>query len=541
MRIGQGFNSYTQAICLDNAVTFTGEGGKPQTQPDTTRIPQVVTYSSHFVEKYSDVVKALNVSAQLTVKMGGVGGSGSGSYVDERKIKESDINFMVKVKVVNQNTLMRGKAEFNEIPGLPRSKFGDIYGDTFISGFLVGGEFVAILSIKVNDQSKLQDIKASLELSFSQVQASGAGGYREANASYSSETSISVNWSGGGKVKEPDSKWDVASMLKAAAGFPDACARAPQRIAAILTKYEKMESFLRYSMKFDTLSYENAGVYTYDLLDDYMNYKIHLGNIRIMQDEMKAFKKSTDPDAYNVTPEGLDLARRDALRNMVIIVQEVDTVTKNPSHAQESIAKSLAPYLNSTVYQDRLPIRIVDPFAPVSDDVKQDPKRWMWVKFAGRDSSGGDVEETGLTDPDEIMRKVYQWELANANPPRYIKSFNTAGVIKEKCGKAGELVSNAKTDLYIRIFIDDQWHFAPGVDSPDNDIKVDGFNPTTDLDHQDLDIVEAFKTLKTRTDIIAFNSMQRTKNRVNTPMNSVQAYQGRPHQGIWIRKSTMGM
>lgn len=89
MRVGQGFNSYTQSLCLDKAVTFEGPGATAaeSSDVDVTKLPQIVTYSSHFVDKLSDVVKALNVSAALSVKVGTVSGSGSGSYIDEDKVR----------------------------------------------------------------------------------------------------------------------------------------------------------------------------------------------------------------------------------------------------------------------------------------------------------------------------------------------------------------------------------------------------------------------------------------------------------------------
>ena len=74
MRLGQGFNSYTHQICLHNAVTVPRSSylGTPSTddewvhaedeeyQPDPEDEPeekaQIVTYSTRFVEKISEVV-----------------------------------------------------------------------------------------------------------------------------------------------------------------------------------------------------------------------------------------------------------------------------------------------------------------------------------------------------------------------------------------------------------------------------------------------------------------------------------------------------
>lgn len=87
------------------------------------------------------------------------------------------------------------------------------------------------------------------------------------------ETTISVNWSGGGSIKHPQEDWTIDSLKKAAAAFPDLVAITPQRTYAILTRYTALESFHRQRTNFKPLDYENAGIYTGALLDAYMDYK----------------------------------------------------------------------------------------------------------------------------------------------------------------------------------------------------------------------------------------------------------------------------
>ena len=43
------------------------------------------------------------------------------------------------------------------------------------------------------------------------------------------ETTISVNWMGGGQIKDPKANWDVKSVYDAAASFPSFVAQTPQR------------------------------------------------------------------------------------------------------------------------------------------------------------------------------------------------------------------------------------------------------------------------------------------------------------------------
>lgn len=65
MRLGQGFNSYTQQICLSNAVkraekSEDDDGAYTKDVPgEKPGVSQIVSYSSRFVDKLSDVTGML--------------------------------------------------------------------------------------------------------------------------------------------------------------------------------------------------------------------------------------------------------------------------------------------------------------------------------------------------------------------------------------------------------------------------------------------------------------------------------------------------
>jgi hypothetical protein len=63
------------------------------------------------------------------------------------------------------------------------------------------------------------------------------------NITRDTETTIAVNWSGGGSIKNPGDDWSIATLKRTAAAFPDLVAITPQRTYAILTKYTALESF----------------------------------------------------------------------------------------------------------------------------------------------------------------------------------------------------------------------------------------------------------------------------------------------------------
>ena len=149
--------------------------------------------------------------------------------------------------------------------------------DSFISGWEEGGELNAIISIKVLDRSKLFQVKAHIEAKMTTPSIAGEvsveADIQKSNLSKETETTITVNWSGGGSIKDPNEDWSIETLKKAAAAFPDLVAITPQRTYAILTRYTALDSFHRQKTDFKPLDYENAGIYTGALLDAYMDYK----------------------------------------------------------------------------------------------------------------------------------------------------------------------------------------------------------------------------------------------------------------------------
>ncbi|KAJ4258215.1 hypothetical protein NW762_008363 [Fusarium torreyae] len=121
---------------------------------------QVVTYTSRFVSKLSEVTDDMNISGSLSIKYGAIGGSGKGSFIDSDKFKESDLNFFISVKVINQSINIKDALVFQALPSVDESNFVGVFGDCFISGFLEGGEFNALVSMKVLNKDKRTDIAA---------------------------------------------------------------------------------------------------------------------------------------------------------------------------------------------------------------------------------------------------------------------------------------------------------------------------------------------------------------------------------------------
>lgn len=60
MRLGSGFNSYTQQLCVDDAVRK-GNSEPPEPTKPEDGVAQSVIYKTSVIDKMSDITDALNV------------------------------------------------------------------------------------------------------------------------------------------------------------------------------------------------------------------------------------------------------------------------------------------------------------------------------------------------------------------------------------------------------------------------------------------------------------------------------------------------
>ncbi|KAF2728045.1 hypothetical protein EJ04DRAFT_119859 [Polyplosphaeria fusca] len=272
---------------------------------------QSVTYSTRAIENVSDIMDALNISTSMSIKYGTIHGNGNSSFVNENKVLDSELNYVVSVIVNNDAQAVSTDMVFQDIPGLPLDRFTEVYGDSFISGFTEGGEFNAVISIKLNDKSKHRAVKQAVDIQLAvgpptlEIGASEAFSKEHDEALRNTEISISVNWIGGGEVKKPNVPWTIKSVVAVANAFPSMVARSSARTQAILTRFTSLRSFQawkwgrlleekraweadpknqagaennkdgkqKYEEPVIILNYVPCSLYTADLFDALMSYK----------------------------------------------------------------------------------------------------------------------------------------------------------------------------------------------------------------------------------------------------------------------------
>lgn len=371
-----------------------GPGMSPDSKPQYFNIlsnhgvSQTVVYRSFFVEKMSDIANDMGLSAALAIKGDSFNVGGRGSYISPEKFQESSKNYYISVKVINQSINFKDALEFQQLPNIKDEEFRDVFGDCFISGFLEGGELNALISMKI--LNKASESRLALEASFAAsdsagtwgVKGSGAFAMAKSNLELNTETTIAVSWLGGGNIKPPNEAWTIESLTRAATRFPDMVAASPQRTYAILTKYENLRSYQLLKPKSITrIDYENATLYSNDLMDTFMAFKalysrltkqifaIQDGTLKFKKiDEKKRIELEKDEKKLEIIREkvaelrsvqekksligyfpqsldGLDAARLSVRSQMNLIIKRVEEITKRPEFVlQKPDEEFLAPF-----------------------------------------------------------------------------------------------------------------------------------------------------------------------------------------------------
>ena len=349
----------------------------PAELPPHKNVVQIVTYSSRMVDNVSDIVQALNISSSASIKYGTIKGAGSASIVNENKVNQSDLNYIVTVKVTNETSPVADKMTFNPIPEMENSKFTDVFGDCFISGFTEGGEFSAIVSIKVTDKSKISAVKAAAEAEIAIAAAPGlsVGTKNSLDKSKSdvwddTETTISVNWAGGGDLKPADEKWDLATVVDVATRFPHLVQTCAQRTSAVLTRYTSLRSFNEANArnpaedKFRILDYDLCSLYTQDLFSAFLAYKniwAELSDMMKSPDHYRERDPGTDiPNPIQLTPRSLNEARSLARKALTQITDVTKELIYNPAMADldEQGNQRPVPYTWPGEIRKRMPVSI---------------------------------------------------------------------------------------------------------------------------------------------------------------------------------------
>ncbi|KAF4502563.1 hypothetical protein FAGAP_1205 [Fusarium agapanthi] len=320
MRLGMGFNSYTQTMCIDSAVEATDEA-----MITSETLSPKITISSMLFESVSEVADTMDISHAATMTTGKMEVHGHMNALNSAEIDDADISLMVSVRVMSEITSLKGSARFLPIDGMEAGspRFNETFGDSYISGFITGGLFISIISFIASDSDRKDKLIEAVKKGLTEPTMALENVCKEFAI-----TSVIQ----GVEVEDMNRAADVASILRIAGEFPALVAQDPQRTWAILTKYKANRSFNQWSsyQMLKPLDYDGVASYTSKLFDNYMQYN-HLS--KKVQDIISQRDKYSQVDKPRAIPPELNtlLATQSALdKEINKIVAVVNTLTRHP-------------------------------------------------------------------------------------------------------------------------------------------------------------------------------------------------------------------
>ena len=228
----------------------------------------------------------------------------------------------------------------------------------------------------MSDKSKVSAVKAAAEAEIAiaaapglSVGASSALDKRNSDVWDDTETTISVNWAGGGNIKPADEKWDLKTVVDVATRFPHLVQTCAQRTSAILTRYTSLRSFNETNERnpaddrFRILDYDLCSLYTQDLFSAFLAYKNIWAEISDMLKYTEQYRERDQgkdvPNPVQLNPKALNEARQLARKGMTQISDITKALITEPSLADldEHGQQRAVPYVWPGELKKRLPIR----------------------------------------------------------------------------------------------------------------------------------------------------------------------------------------
>jgi hypothetical protein len=108
----------------------------------------------------------MDIKGALAIKIDAIGGGAKAqaNYLNTDTFKKSDINYHLQVNVVNQRLVGEDVTDFMPIKNVQSNQFKDVYGNCYISGFLEGGIFNAVISIELEDKNEVKNFGGELAI-----------------------------------------------------------------------------------------------------------------------------------------------------------------------------------------------------------------------------------------------------------------------------------------------------------------------------------------------------------------------------------------
>jgi hypothetical protein len=167
MSFGLGYNSLSQDV-RGAAVIWKDIDKASETQgtSSTNSSPNRIHTVSKLVENSQELSKILDVSLAASLGLPGIGISAKGRYISESKFSQHSLCFVVHITVTNEILTLKAPTlsprAMNMLEQNGVDRFCRAYGQEFISGFIMGGEYFACLEITSKNQQNKREMMGDI-------------------------------------------------------------------------------------------------------------------------------------------------------------------------------------------------------------------------------------------------------------------------------------------------------------------------------------------------------------------------------------------
>jgi hypothetical protein len=404
MAFGAGVNSLNGEVKGD-AVNRTSA------EPPLDKQSQEVHLFMSKIESLEDLLESLDISVEAEGRYGLVSGSARFNFAKQTKVTEYNVYFLIRVTVVNgfqrmRDVTLKGGGPQTLLKDGKFREFQDAYGDAFVSGMQLGGQFYSLLEFHTRSQSEKEKISAGLSVSYNALLAS-AKISAEINKGLertktSSSLSLHVHVEGGDPAKPVPSGGDIDALLKYASTFPLDVARHGKEIAVSLMPYRSLDlptppNFVSLDNQRDSLrillAQRNADLALYEKIDFILQHSDQFDGVdRKVEDDLKDRRKK--------------------------LSQRINTVTRQAAACADHPDKCQLPEGMPEVPVGALPERKkgqaedpIDHFC-ANDIPSRIRKEWFTTKADFREVAGWRIQEyTGTLGPAAIYHHVASGKL----------------------------------------------------------------------------------------------------------------------------------
>lgn len=436
MQLGGGYNA---ASCTAHNTPFAVHELKTLPEPVAR-----TDFALELIESSRDYLASLDVSVQASMEMGGYTGEASASYAREQSINSSSVFLVASVKVVHAvNQLTPDTVSALTLAAAVREQYAshpelflDHYGDHFVSGVVLGGEFVATVVIATSSKADKQKVTMAAKAGGAGAGAkfSGAASFAGAlnAATKDRRVTVRVLKIGGSALHVKDLSSE--EFLQMAGAFPDEIVKAPVPRAAHITPYEELTDLA-------TLQEGRA-----DVLEEiqwlgtrYVEYTDARNDLEYMQFHKQEYLPVPDAGSLAASIQSVEDQRAKVRSQVHVVVGQWQRSGEVPIHA---------PFPPAADLTRGLPVRL-DSLPHTAGEVAQA------LRISGVEvTAASDGEYSVFLDSEDIASRVtlYCHGLSGPNPATYItlrsgapdantSTWATSPTGRWRSAEAGDLVT----------------------------------------------------------------------------------------------------